>query len=124
MSAAATRRNDWRARHHAGYWAFLLHRLSGLALALFLPLHFWLLGHALEGAAAFDAQLRFTELPLVKLAEWGLVVALTLHLMAGARILAIEFLPWSGVRKNWIAAAFGAALLAGAAFALALGPWS
>ena len=43
-----TRRNDQRARaRHPAYWAFLMHRLSGLALAVFLPLHFWALGQAL-----------------------------------------------------------------------------
>jgi fumarate reductase subunit D len=120
VQASRVHRNDWRARNHAGYWAFVLHRLSGLALALFLPLHFWLLGSALEGAAALDARLAWTAQPLVQAAEWGLVSALALHLMAGLRILAIEFLPWSGARKNAIAAAFGVALLAGAAFLLAL----
>ena len=34
----------WRNRDHPSYWAFLVHRVSGLALALFLPLHFWALG--------------------------------------------------------------------------------
>ena len=37
----------WRNRDHPSYWAFLVHRVSGLALALFLPLHFWALGQAL-----------------------------------------------------------------------------
>lgn len=36
-------------RNHAGWWAALLHRLSGLALAIFLPLHFLALGTALGG---------------------------------------------------------------------------
>ena len=31
---------DWRARGHGGWWAFALHRLSGVALTLFLPLDF------------------------------------------------------------------------------------
>ena len=37
-------RNDFRARSHPAYWAFIVHRVSGVALALFLPLHFWALG--------------------------------------------------------------------------------
>ena len=53
------RRNDQRARAHPAYWAFLVHRLSGLALALFLPLHFWALGQALQGEAALDGFLRW-----------------------------------------------------------------
>jgi fumarate reductase subunit D len=29
-----------RARNHPGYWAFLVHRVSGVLLALYLPAHF------------------------------------------------------------------------------------
>jgi fumarate reductase subunit D len=111
---------DARARRHPVYWAFLVHRLSGLALALFLPLHFTLLAQALEGAAGLDRGLALTELPGVKFAEWGLVTLLALHLTGGVRLLLIEFSPWQGPRKNWIAAGFGLALATGLAFALAL----
>lgn len=111
---------DPRARRHPVYWAYLLHRLSGLALALFLPLHFTMLAQALEGAAGLDRALALTHSPLVKAAEFGLVVLLALHLAGGLRLLLIEFRPWSGPRKDWIAAAFGFALTAGLAFALAL----
>lgn len=114
------RRNDFRARNHPAYWAFLLHRLSGLALAAFLPLHFWALGRSLQGEAALEGFLRATDQPLFKLAEWGLVVLLALHLAGGARLLLIELTPWTGLRKNWIAGAFGLSAMAGLAFALAL----
>ncbi len=113
---------DARARAHPAYWAFLAHRLSGLGLAVFLPLHFWALGQALEGAAALDGFLRFADQPLFKFAEWGLVVLLSLHLMGGVRLLLIEFGPasTSGLRKNWIAGAVGFSLATGLAFALSL----
>lgn len=114
------RRNDQRARSHPAYWAFLMHRLSGLALAVFLPLHFWALGLALRGAASLDGFLRFTDQGVFKLAEWGLVVLLALHMMGGVRLLLIEFGPASGLRKNWIAGAVGFAAVAGMAFALSL----
>jgi fumarate reductase subunit D len=114
------RLGDWRARNHPAWWAFAVHRLSGLALAIFLPLHFWALGEALTGEAALDGFLRFADQPLLKFGEWVLAVLLALHLMGGARLLLIEFMPWSGLRKNWIAAALGAGVLTGLAFALAL----
>ena len=114
------RRNDFRARLHPAWWAFLVHRLSGLALAAFLPLHFWALGQAVHGEAALDGFLRFADRPLFKFGEWGLVVLLSLHLTGGVRLLLLEFGPWSGLRKNWIAAALGAALATGLVFALAL----
>jgi len=111
---------DARARRHPVYWAFLVHRLSGVALALFLPLHFTLLAQALQGAEGLDRGLSLTQLPGVKFAEWGLVTLLTLHLTGGIRLLLIEFAPWQGPRKNWIAIGFGLALLTGLVFALAL----
>jgi fumarate reductase subunit D len=114
------RRNDLRAHAHPAYWAFLMHRLSGLALAAFLPLHFWALGRALQGAAALEQFLRFTDGGLFKLAEWGLVVLLALHMTGGVRLLLIEFGSASGLRKDWIAGAAGVAAVAGMAFALAL----
>ena len=114
------RRNDSRARNHASYWAFLVHRVSGLLLALFLPVHFWALGHALAGEAALNGIIIWTDQPLFKFAEWGLVILLTVHLTGGVRVLLIEFGPWSGQRKNLIAGGFGVACVAGLAFALAL----
>ena len=44
-------KSDFRARNHPAYWAFLVHRLSGVLLSLFIPLHFWVLGQALHGEA-------------------------------------------------------------------------
>lgn len=116
----AARLPDHRARQHPAYWAFLLHRLSGLGLALFLPVHFWALGQALQGAAALDGFLAFADQPLFKFAEWGLVLLLAGHMAGGIRLLLIEFGPLTGLRKNWIAAAAGFATLASLAFALAL----
>jgi fumarate reductase subunit D len=97
-------------------WLALAHRLSGLALAVFLPVHFWVLSRALE----LDAFLAWTEQPAVKAAEWGLVTLLALHLTGGLRILMLEFLRW----RNWAGGlAAGAAAIAfavGMAFALGL----
>jgi fumarate reductase subunit D len=113
-------RPDPRARNHPAWWAFLVHRLSGLALALFLPLHFWALGQALAGEAALDAFLRWTDQPLVKVSEWGIVVLLAAHAAGGLRLLALELLPWRGWQKTLLAAAAGVTLAAGLALALAL----
>ncbi|WP_109477387.1 succinate dehydrogenase, cytochrome b556 subunit [Paraburkholderia sp. C35] len=114
------RRADFRARNHPAWWAFLVHRLSGLALAFFLPAHFWALGTALQGAASFDSFLAVTRQPVFMFAEWGLVTLLAAHLIGGVRILLIEYRPWSGLRKNLIAATAGGALVVGLAFALSL----
>lgn len=92
-------------RDHSGYWASILHRLSGLALAIFLPVHFYVLALALEGASALDGFLRFADMPAAKVGEWGLVLLLSLHACLGLRVLAIELLPAStpgNTRLGWI----------------------
>lgn len=107
-------------RGHPGHWAFLVHRVSGVLLALFLPGHFFALGAALEGEAAMDAFLAWTEQPLVKFAEWGIVLLLSAHLAGGLRVLALEFLPWRDWQKTLAALAAAVSLAVGLAFALAL----
>jgi fumarate reductase subunit D len=107
--------NYMPSRNHAAYWAFVIHRLSGLGLALFLPLHLYVLSRAVN-QAALDGFLDWAENPLVKLAETGLIVLLAAHLTGGLRLLALEFLPWNEAQKTRIALALGLALAAGLAF--------
>jgi succinate dehydrogenase cytochrome b556 subunit len=96
----------------------LVHRLSGITLALFLPLHFWALGQALQGEARLESFLRWTDQPLVKASEWAIVLLLAVHLTGGVRILMIEFLPWRDWQKTLAAAAAALAFAIGLLFAL------
>jgi fumarate reductase subunit D len=74
-----------------GFLAAMLHRLSGVALAIFLPLHFIALGTVLGGADSFQSFLGVSHNLFVRIAEWGLVTALGMHMALGIRVLAIEF---------------------------------
>ncbi len=103
-------------KKESSYWVAIVHRVSGVALALFLPLHFWALARALE----LDAFLAWTQQPAVKLAEWAIVLALAAHLAGGLRVLALEFLPWHDWQKTLTAGAAGLSVAAGLALALAL----
>lgn len=106
------------ARNHKAYWAFLGHRLSGIALALFLPAHFYVLGMALD-EARLDQFLKLSEMPAMKFGEWGLVLLLTLHMFFGLRLLALELLPWSSTRDAriaWIGWGFAASMVIGLVF--------
>ena len=87
--------------------AALVHRLSGLALAIFLPVHFLTLGLAISGEARLEGFLRWSDQPLVKLAESGLVLLLTLHLLGGVRLLVIENLDWRDGQKTLATIAAG-----------------
>ena len=105
-------------RNHPTYWAFLLHRISGLGLAIFLPFHLYVLSMALDGAGRLDGFLRWTEMPLVKFGETALVVLLAAHMAGGIRLLAIEFLPWRDWQKTLIAIIAAVAFAAGLIFVM------
>ena len=113
-------RNDYRTRNHPAYWAFVVHRVSGVVLTLFLPLHFWALAQALQGEARFETFLRWTDQPLVKTAEAGLVLLLAAHMAGGVRLLVLEFMPWRNWQKSLLTAATGVSLVAAGAFVLNL----
>ena len=67
----------YSARRRPAYVAFLVHRLSGLALALFLPVHFWALSQALRAESELEGFLRWTENPMVDGDGAGAVLART-----------------------------------------------
>jgi len=120
MSSQVTRpmHQAMSTRNHPTYWAFIVHRVSGLGLALFLPVHLYVLSLALTAPERLDGFLRWTEFPLVKIAETVLVILLAAHMAGGLRLLAIEFLPWRDWQKALIAIIAGVALAAGLLFLL------
>ncbi|MBW3096448.1 succinate dehydrogenase, cytochrome b556 subunit [Pseudohoeflea sp. DP4N28-3] len=105
-------------RQHPLWFAFILHRLSGLALALFLPLHFYVMALALNAPEKLDGFLHWAEAPLVKFAEFGLVFLLAVHIFGGLRLLALELLPWSGRQKTLAATAVSLSFLLSVGFFL------
>jgi succinate dehydrogenase subunit D len=111
-----------RASHRQrGFVAAMLHRLSGIALAVFLPLHFLALATALNGADALDSFLALTRQPLVAVLEWCIVVALAIHLTLGVRVLAVEFFDFREKTLVPLSACLAAALAVGLVLALNLG---
>ena len=108
-----------RAPHRRpGFLAAILHRLSGIALAVFLPLHFLTLGSALSGAAGLEGALAWTRNPLALVGEWGLVTALALHMALGLRVLAVEWFSLTGRTATLVSACVAASLGVGVLFLL------
>src|SRR6266480_3513508 len=97
--AAVTLRH-LRHRQSVLWIAALVHRLSGLALAVFLPLHFLTLGLAIRGETSLENFLHWSDQPLVKLAESGLVFVLMVNMLGGVRVLLIENLDWHDRQKE------------------------
>jgi fumarate reductase subunit D len=105
-----------RHRRNALWLAAMVHRVSGVLLALFLPVHFLVLGLALEGAARLDGFLKLTQLAAARVAEGVLVFLLAVHLVGGLRVLVIENLPWRANQKQLATAATAFAALIGLLF--------
>ena len=108
------------ARPHLkpGFVAAMLHRVSGIALAIFLPMHFVALGMALGGADSLQSFLGVTHNVFVRAAEWGLITALGMHMALGLRVLAIEFFSVRERSALVVSACVGCSLTVGLFFLL------
>lgn len=106
------------ARTHPLWLAYMLHRLSGILLALFLPLHFWVLSMAVTDPQRLDGFLLLTQSGAVKLAEFGLVFLLAVHMFGGLRLMAMEWLPWTPQQKTLAASATALSFLIAGLFFL------
>ena len=89
-----------------------------MLLALFLPLHFWVLSMAITNPQSLDSFLLLTDSIAVKLAEFGLVFLLAVHMFGGLRLMALEWLPWTSSQKTLAASASAVSFLIAALFFL------
>lgn len=88
-----------RYRVRTGMFAWMAHRLSGLAILGYLVLHVWGL-KALTDREAFNELIAGYHAPIFKLGEFLLLVAVAYHAMNGLRIVLIDFLGWSPNQKR------------------------
>jgi succinate dehydrogenase / fumarate reductase cytochrome b subunit len=77
-------------RIHLGTLAWILHRLSGLALIFYMLLHIWVIHHLVVGEKSFDVVMEFLGTPLFKFLEIGLVGVIMYHLFNGLRVTLID----------------------------------
>ncbi len=103
-------------RTNALWLAALVHRLSGVALAAFLPIHFLVLGLAIEGDARLEGFLRWSDQPLVKFGETTLVFLLAVHMLGGLRLLVLENIGWLDGQKRFALLAAAASVIAAFVF--------
>jgi fumarate reductase subunit D len=116
MTVGLEQRHQTAYRRRPLWLSALVHRLSGVLLAVFLPLHFLALGLAIEGEARLDGFLKWSEQPIVKVAEAGLVVLLVVHLLGGLRLLVVENMPWRDGQKSMAMLALALAVATGVLF--------
>ena len=69
-----------------GYWAFVLHRLTGLALVAYLLLHLWVLRLLARGPAAWDEFIALARSPLFLALDGLLLFGVLFHGLNGVRV--------------------------------------
>jgi len=73
-----------------GMWAFWLHRLSGLAIALYLLMHIVVISTVVGGTGNFNDAMKFLKAPIFVLLEMGLIGCILIHGLNGLRIVAFD----------------------------------
>ena len=89
-----------------GFISFFLRRLTGVALVLYLFLHMWVIGSALQGPEVFNARLNLVQSPLFKLMEIALLAAVVYHAFDGIRLLVVHWFDVTSYRKSLFYAVF------------------
>ncbi len=88
-----------RYRIRTGMFAWMAHRLSGVALVVYLVLHIWGL-RALTDRAAYNDLIAKYHAPIFKVGEFLLLAAVAYHAMNGLRIVLMDFLGWHPNQKK------------------------
>lgn len=94
-----------RYRGREGHWAWILHRVSGLGVVLFLLLHVPGMATAAFAPEIHERMLETYRSPLFAVLELGLAACLVYHAINGTRIALLELKPewWSkqGEAMKW-----------------------
>ncbi|GEM_PF-205420 len=69
-----------------GYWAFVLHRVTGLALVFYLVLHLWVLRLLARGPQAWDDFIALARSPLFLALDGVLLFGILFHGLNGLRV--------------------------------------
>lgn len=111
-SAASQDSRFQRYRVRTGMFAWMAHRLSGVALVAYLVVHVWGL-RALTDRASFNELIAGYHAPVFKVGEFLLLAAVVYHALNGFRIVLIDFLGWSPNQKRlfWALGGVAAALI-------------
>jgi succinate dehydrogenase / fumarate reductase cytochrome b subunit len=78
---------------HPGQWSWVFHRVTGVAVILFLFMHVVDTALVGWGPEAYDKVVRAYANPIVHLLELGLVLAVLYHSLNGLKITLIDFFP-------------------------------
>jgi len=84
----------------SGSRAWILHRITGIALIAYLFLHIYSLSPLTQGEAAFNAKMQLYSTPFFMIAEWLLFAFVLFHSLNGLRIVIVDWADGSKYHKQ------------------------
>jgi succinate dehydrogenase / fumarate reductase cytochrome b subunit len=95
VATRSKRKSDYGPiyKGHEGQWSWLAHRVTGVAIILFLFAHVIDTAVVGWGPEAYNRVASVYHNPIVRLLELGLVAAVLYHSINGTKILLIDFFP-------------------------------
>lgn len=90
----------------SGFISFVLRRVTGVALVIYLFMHMWVIGSAIQGPEVFDARLNLVQTPFFKLAEIALLAAVVYHALDGVRLLIVHYFNVATYQRSMFYAVF------------------
>ncbi len=94
-----------------GFISFVLRRVTGVALVIYLFIHMWVIGSVNSGPAAFDERLALVQTTPFKILEIALLAAVVYHALDGIRLLVVHYMGITEYRKSLFYAAFAVAVI-------------
>jgi succinate dehydrogenase / fumarate reductase cytochrome b subunit len=91
-------------RLHPGYLAWILHRVTGLGLALYLFMHIWVIHNISRGKEAFNEVMAVVQSPIFHILEIGLLGCVVFHGLNGIRVILLDYAGAAdkGPHKTWV----------------------
>jgi succinate dehydrogenase / fumarate reductase cytochrome b subunit len=71
-------------------WAHVFHRVSGVALVLYLSMHIWVVHHIQKGQAAYDELMHTLGAFPFRVGEAFLLAAILFHSINGMRLVVMD----------------------------------
>ncbi|HEY8346002.1 MAG TPA: succinate dehydrogenase, cytochrome b556 subunit [Symbiobacteriaceae bacterium] len=88
--------------YRTGMWSYLLHRISGVAIVVFLLMHIWEITSVTRGGAeGFNATMAALETKGFVIGEWLLFLAITFHSLNGFRLILHDLKLGVRKQKQW-----------------------
>ena len=87
-------------RKDTGSWAWIFHRISGIALICYLFLHIYSVSSLSQGRAAFNQFMEHYTGTLFSILEWLLFAFVLFHSLNGVRIVLVDWADGAKYHKS------------------------